>query len=689
MTNISIYNSTPRTVFRGIDDQGAVNIAMPVDSVPIRFPLFINFSPTGSYTDPIAVNGSTIGLTHGGDVLRPSSKFFNHQSVFMRSHFNGAGSAIFLRLKADGSAMSSLRLGIDVVLDELETFTRNPDGTYKRDINGALVPTGETKPIYRAQFRVMQIPDDLDGQSTFGKAAASEGALVSGTGESSTFYPIQDFLGRWDGDLGNHVGFRLSAPSTLDRTPLDADLVDRLKARPYRLQVVSRASDVSAAQTFPTLSGESSMDFTFIDAVDPARGYKEYNIARTLMRTYESEKPEEFTGYGPFSEMHVYTNHLETVLTLLAAAEAEETLEPFDNIHLFNFVTGSDINEVPYHTYRVEGPRDGGILLSDTSSHFLKGGSDGDISTAALNRKWDDLLSGIQTSEIPFEDYARMPYDVIFDSGFPMETKLKFVAFHNLRADTYPHVCTQDVTTPLNTPSEDSSAGLTIRSAFRSMIESPEFGTKSTRFAVANGAGYFADDDYTGMVPFMEYIASKGANYMGAANGRMDPEKTFGRGENNVVTRYVRHNGGIKPLLARNKDWLNGVNYPEFYDMKRMFYAGIQSIHEDHTSPLHSYFNVQICCNLTRIGSVVWRELSGDDQLDDQTFLTEVERRIRLKTHEIYDGRCIVTPRAYYTALDTDLGTHWHLDIEVQFRNIKTVQVLAVVSQRMRTEETA
>lgn len=185
----------------------------------------------------------------------------------------------------------------------------------------------------------------------------------------------------------------------------------------------------------------------------------------------------------------------------------------------------------------------------------------------------------------------------------------------------------------------------------------------------------------------MEYIIFKGAAYMGAANGKMDTRYSFGRGENNIVTRYVRHNAGRKPLGARSSDWENGVNYPEFYDMKRLFYPGLQSIYADHTSPLHSYFNVQICCNQTRIGHMVWRELSGDDQLDDDVFLVEVQNRFQAKTHEVYDGRTVVTPRAYYTALDTALGTHWHLDAENQFKNIKTTQVLAIIAQRVRNEE--
>lgn len=690
-TNISIYSSTPRTVFRGIEDRGAVNISMPVDSTPIRFPLFASFSPFGSYDEPMAVNGSTIDLTHGREVISPRSKFFTHQSVFVRSHFTGGGSAIFLRLKADGSAMATARLGIDLIKDELPVYERNEDGTYKRNSEGKLVETGDVVEGYRAQWRVVPIPmigDPGYEELAFGKGSPSTGEMVSTMdGADSTFYPIMDVMGRWEGETYNNVGFRIFAPSTLSRDALDPDLVDRLGARPYRMQIVRRSGPNASAMGVQTLTGENHLDFTFIDAIDDQVGTREYNLERTYFRSYESEDPDNFTGYGPFSDLVIFHDNLETVLGMLTEAETAYTNEEFDSIHTFNLMTASDINEVPYYTFRVEGPMEGGILLTENSSHFLSGGDDGDVSNEALNAKWSDMLDNLSNSNVPFDDIARMPYDIVVDSGFPLEVKLKFVAFHNLRPDVFPHICTQDVLRPINTPAEDSSILLTLRGEFRAMIESPEFGTAATRFALFNCAGYFADDDYQGLVPFMEYIIFKGAQYMGAANGKMDTRYVFGRGENNIVTRYVRHNGGRKPLNARSKDWENGVNYPEFYDMKRLFYPGIQSIYANHTSPLHSYFNVQICCNQTRIGHIVWRELSGDDQLDDDVFLGEVERRFQEKTHEVYDGRTVVTPRAYYTALDTDLGTHWHLDAENQFKNIKTTQVLAIIAQRARNEE--
>ena len=701
-SNISIYSSTPRTVFRGIKDMGAVNILMPVESVAIRLPLYFNFAPYGSYDEPYYVNGNSVGLTVGQETIMPRSKFFNHQSVFARTTFQAGASAIFKRLRADGANQASLRVSLDVVKDQIPEYSRNPDGSYKRDGNGELITTGVLVDGYFAQWRLDEIPSlsydapqlarfggpDSSGEFDYGIGKRSEGMLVSGNdGEASTLYPIFDVMARWEGGPGNNTGFRLSFPGANGSNPIDPDLAEQLGSAIYRLQVVTRANANSTPQVMPTLMGEDSIDFTFKkDTVDLTTD-KEYDLSRIFFDSYESYDREAFTGYGPFEKLHVYNDHLEELLTLLTEAETAVTEEEFESIDTFNLLTGRDVNGIPYRTFIVQGPADGGILMTENTSHFLQGGDDGDVSEEAYNQKVDELLTGLQSSNFPFDDIARMPYDSVWDTGFPVETKLKFKEFHSLRPDVYIHACTQDVSRRLNSPSEDTSIGMTLRSHFRAASESQEFGTKAARFAVFNSAGYFLNDDYRKIVPFLEWVAMKGAEYMGAADGKMRTEKSFGRGEQNVVTRYVRHNAGLKPLGARNVDWNNGVNYPEFYDMNRLFFAALQSTYSDSTSPIRSYMNVQILCNLTRIGNIVWRELAGDDQMDDGVFLDEVNRRVSDKVFEAYDNRANIVPNAYYTPVDTALGTHYHLDIEAFFNNFKTVMLLAVIARRKRDQE--
>lgn len=684
--SVSVYQSLPRVNFRGVQDESTVNLAMPVESLGIRLPLFFTLAPWGDEAAARYVDASGAKLLYGDEILNPKSAFFTHQNVFLRSNFTGGAKALVQRVVPEDAKQGSGRLALDMVADELPVYERNPDGSFKLDALGAKIDTGTKVDGYRLQWRMVEIPTAED--SAFGVGDASDGTMVSvKDGTVSTLTPIMDMLARFRG--AKNVGFRLIAPTAGSNEPADVDQNERLGTFLYRFQEVQRSSANSTSTLKRTLMGESYVPFSFKEGVVDLTTNVLYSAGDVINQAYESTDPTAFTGYGNFERMHFYTAGMEAILATLAAAEAVASGEAVQEAHLLNILTGVDANGIPYNSFVVEGPSKGGLMFGELTNHYLLGGSDGTLGTASYNTLINDMLDGLEESEIPYASIARMPFDSVWDSGFPMATKLKFAKFHGLRPDVFIHVCTQDVSQPINTPSQDSSIGITLRSTFRAMQESSEFGTKALRFAVFSCAGYLINDDYTGLVPFLEWMCLKGAEYMGAENGEMNSTYAFGRGEQNVVTRYRTHNAGTKPENAKNADWNNGVNFPEWYDMSRLFYAGIQSIYENHTSILHSYFNTQIACNLTRIGHVVWREMSGDDQLTDDEFLDAVNARVVAKTTGRYDGRVDITSNAYYNALDEALSFSWHLNIGMAGENIRTVENLAIISQRRRNEVSA
>lgn len=689
--SISVYSSTPRTNFRGVKDEAAVNLAMPAESLPIRLPLIMSIAPWGDDKRANYIDSGALSLLYGADVINPKTPFFTHQSLFLRTQFQGGGKALFLRLTPEDAKQATARLAVDMVADKLPVYERNADGSFKLDANGAKIDTGETLDGYRLQLRLVQIPvpaGEID--QSFGLGAKGVGTMTSDdSGDTSTLYPIQDYKARWKGSKGNNLGFRLIAPNKGSVDKPDPDLMEELGTYLYRLQVVQRANSNSTATLQRTLSGENYVTFSFKKGVVDLDTSTEYSANKVIQKAYESRDPTAFTGYGPFEDNFVYNNHLDELLGLLKTAEETITGETIADANLINFLTGVDVNGIPYYGFVVEGPAAGGLMVGEASNLFMKGGDDGSINEENYNLMVDAVLDGLATSEVPFTDIARMPYDSVWDTGFPVDTKLKFANFHDLRPDVHVHACTQDVLKPLNTPSQDTSIGVTLRSAFRARQESSEFGTKALRFTVVSNSGYLINDDYDGLVPFLEWWCLKGAEYMGAENGEMNNDYSFGRGEQNIVTRYRDHNAGVKPLEARDTDWANGVNYAEWYDMSRLFYAGMESIFENQTSILHGYLNTCIACNLTRIGHIVWRELAGDSQLDDNEFLDEVNARVTAKTTGKYDSRVDITPNAYYTALDTLLDFSWHLDIQMAGENIRTVENLAIIAQRRRNEEAA
>ena len=679
--NISIYSSMPRTVFRGVKDGSTVQISMPVNSLPIHLPLFMSLAPWGEEDKARFVNANGMELLYGSEVTNASSEFFTHQSQFIKSNFTAGANAFFLRLVDPAATMGSMRFVIDIVADKIPEYQRNSDGSFYRDAGGAKVTTGETIDGYRLQIRKIEIPT-LESVLNYGLGAASEGNLISDdTGDTSTVYPFFDGMARFRGSKASNLGIRFIAPTIASAEPAQDDVAERVGAFMYRIQEVERSTSNSSPSVIQTLNGSMYQDFTFkTGTIDPNTNVN-YDISKNLLKAYEGETTETFTGWGHFSRIHVYNNHLATVLNMLAASETAATGETV-TADMINFLTGVDVNGIPYYSFVVEGPDEGGLLISDSTTHYFEGGSDGEVSTEKYNELHDAFLENLENSEVPLYDIAKYPFTSVWDSGFPLATKVKYTAFHNLRPDIFTAVCTQDITEDLNTPAEDSSIAITLRSTFRAQQESSEFGTKPYRFFLQSQAGQLIDDTYDGLVPFLESTLIKLAEYGGASDGALKPENSFGRGSQNTIDRYRNHNCISRKPGARNTDWSNGMTYAESFDIDQIFVAGYQSMYETQNSVMNSLINMVILCNLQRIGHIVWRNWTGDSKLTPDEFVDALNKNITDLTTDRYDSRAIIQPNCFYTRLDDDLGFSYHVDIECGLDNNRTVEHLAIIARR-------
>lgn len=691
-TSVSPNSSLPRTNFRGIRPEEAASVPIDIESLPQRLPLFFTFAPWGETDKARMVSGSTLSRFFGDNVLNPLGAYYSHQSYFIGEQFRGAGQALIQRLDLPDAKQASSRLSIDVVLDDIPQYERNADGSFRRDsVTGEKIPTGTSLPGIRIQHRQIEIPvDTVTGESTFGRGSEEQGTMTSAaSGDVSRLIPYLDTLARFKGKRGDNEGFRLSAPTRTSRIAADDELNERLGAFVYRIQCIQRASSNARPTVQQTLLGSQQRDFTFTaDAIDDETGTI-YDAQRAILESYETDNPEQFLRYGVFEDIHVYSELLSSVLAEMAALETAHTGTEISGDQI-NFLTGTDVNGVPYYTIVVEGPTQGGLVMGDTTNLYFKGGADGEMSDEIFNELVTDIVTNLENSEVPYHDIAALPYDSVWDSGFPIETKRLFANFHNLRPDVHVHACTQDVLLPTNTPEQDTSVMILLRSHYRSMLESEEFGTGAVRFTVCGNAGIRIGDAYRKQTPYLAYLCYLGALYMGAGDGAMVARNSFGKGSDNVLPAYRKHNAFTKSWIGMQTDWDNGMNFAQTYDMNRQSWMGLRSMYEDMNSVLSTYINVCIACNLTRIGHIVWRMWSGDSKLSDELFLQRVQEEVTRLTHEKYDDRAVITPRAYRRAVDVSARKFmWHLDIEMAVDAGRTVQNLAIIAQDRRSANDA
>jgi hypothetical protein len=687
MSNISIASSLPRTIIRGFKDESGAPQILEEESLPIHLPLIPLLTSWGPHDDAILTGGNGFNAVFGSDSLDFSKPFATHQTAVANAVLAEGNLAFIRRLVSPDAKAAQVRLGLDIVETDVPQYERNPDGSYKRNSSGALIATGNTVRGHRGRWAARSV-DVIDGESTFGKATASDGDLVAADGSISTFYPFLDTEVRFVGSRGSNIGFRLAAPTLKSAIQANADLVQEAGAFIYRFYAVERADAQSSASVKSTRQGEQYVEFSLKEGVIDRSTELAYFADEVLLEAYEASNPEEFTGYGPFSKLHFYHDHVQTLVESVFVHEEAHGLltSSVTPEHTINLLTAHSVEGVPYYSFQLDGAMDGGLLFTESTNHFAKNGSDGELGNEVFDQLVREELVAFNDGPIPYSDSAMYPFSCFYDSGFSMETK-KQMANLLQRPDVWVVASTQDANGRLNSNSEESSIASALRAYFRSVPESEYYATGTCRVVVMGNAGELIGSKYKGILPFTVAFARKSASYMGAANGYMSPNNSFDSAPGNIVRDFKNHNATFKPANARNQDWQNGLVFAQNFDRNSIFWPGLQTIYDDNTSILNSFFNMAICCNLTRVGERAWRNFTGNSKLTNEQFVRRVDDYITEQTNGRYDDRGLITPKSYYTAGDESRGYSWHTDITFASQGMKTVETLTIVAKR-RDEET-
>ncbi len=684
MSSVSMASSLPRTEVLGFKDVSGRGQPLEIVDLPIFLPFSPLFTSWGPSDTASLVSGDGFNSIYGAESFYAGSKFLSHQAAMLQKVLQTGAMSLVRRMKPAGAKVATLRVWVDVLADEVPQYERNVDGTFKRT-NGELVETGETVDGHRVRFHI-----DEPGEENLRNGQSTTGAMVNATtGEPSTMYPLFDIEARFFGAKGSNFGIRLVAPTTNSSTPANAELIEEQGAYLYRLSILERANSNSTGSPLMNMNGEPSVEFSLKQGVVDPKTKINYAYDKRILKAYEDNDPEVFTGYGPLKSFHVYKANLDLVLAKLYSTEQDFGLinSEVTPEHAINLFGGVDVNGVPYYSIKIEGPSEGGALFGDAATHWLQGGNDGDVTPEAYDAAVREELNVFGQGEIPYADRASFPMSAFIDTGFTLETKLLMANIMAVRPDAWVLAATQDVLEPLNTPEEDSSIGAALRNALSLVPESEFYNTGACRAVVMKHAGIYLDSAFDGILPFTVDFAVKVATYMGGA--RMRSGYAPDNGIYRVVTRFVDHNAKFRPVKPRNTDWQNGISSAEPFDHRnQVFFPGIQTVYHDNTSVLNAFFPMAICCHLNRIGELAWRMFTGDSRMTADEYTTNVDRFIEEQIKDRYDGRANITPSSYYTPADTQRGYSWHTDIEGLFDGMKTVQALTVVAGRRTGQET-
>jgi hypothetical protein len=702
----TIRNATPRAILRGIKDESGRPPVYEPEFVPTHLPHVFLFTERGP-TTPQLTYGDHMVRMFGRSSFDYRSPYTTHQTVLANT-INAEGNRLMVQriVPPGANPPAAIRLSVDFMPEDLPTYERDVDGKYTRDDDGNPVPTGDTTSGYVFRWFFEEVLDPTDDgrllentdprllesgidrvlEDIVGKATSRTGNMTNNAGEQSTIYPILEWEVQDFGSYGNRIGLRMSAPTTDSGLQVDANVIEDQRAYLYRMAFVERDTNTSTGKVLETLWGERHVDFSFKEGTFNENTNQELYYEDAIIPRYTQEPVGGMNEIrSPIGRIELYDEYFDDLLTKVHALEAARGTvsdDPEDR-HLMNVFMGHDYNNVPYASVKILGPVDDGVHLIENATYYLKGGYDGVMNHSTFDDMVQYELKNFGDLEAKVLDTAIYPQSVFYDSGFSLDTKKAFFVPMGRRKDVWVVVSTQDVSLPQNSPSEESSIAIALRTAARIYPESVIYGTSTCRAIVHGQSGYLLSSTYKGLLPLSIEFAQKCARYMGSGIGSWTSGRAFDKPGNNRVTMFKGVNAEWRNINVRENDWANGLVWVQNYDRRSLFWPGIQTVYDDDSSVLNSAANMMIAVELQKVAERTWRDLTGISYLTPEQFVERSDRLIKSRTQGRFDNRVVVVPETFFTQNDEQRGYSWSCKIHLYAPNMKTVGTFTIVAHRI------
>lgn len=686
----TILNAAPMTRLLGTQDMSTRPPVAEAEALPQHLPKFYIYAEQGP-TAPQLVVGASRTAMYGANSFDERQPYATHQTVLANRVDAQGNAGMYERLQPDDAAPpATIRLMLDVLPCKVPVYQRNSDGSIVLDANGNPATTGQSVQGFKAKWIAKEVELAEDGSSTFGQATQEAGDQVdTDSSTQSKRFPFGDFEISSFGKHGNNKGLRLSAPTTKSSTPMDTTLMSVVGAFPIRLACVARPDPNTTASVVTTLAAEQYIDAVLkpntIDQND-ALAYVGDKFIQAYSNTTDPQYP---AVYGPFGRMHIYDDVVEQLLQSFYEAEfpVADAFSDFtgaDGEHfLFNMIGGVSSQGVPYTTFQLITSGGQAVRLSENSTIFAQGGTDGTMNEDLFAKLVAVKVADYADQNSYLMDTAKYPESIIYDSGFPLETKKALCQFIAERKDTFVVLSTHTVGQPPLTASQESALAVALRTRLQMYPESEYFGTPVVRGMIVGRCGTLTGSLYRKKLPLTVQVAARAAAYMGAGNGQWKLGFAFDEAPLNQVSMFTDINVTFTPVTVRNKDWANGLVWVESYDRRSVYFPALHTVYDNDTSVLTGFFTAMACVQLQKVGDRSRREFSGNSKLTNAQLIEKVNKFIDDNTSGRFDGRFIIKPVTTITSADAQRGFSWTTAIQIYAPNMKTVGTLSVEAYRI------
>lgn len=688
-----ILNAAPMVIDQGTRDLSTRVVPQVPLQIPQHLPKVFIFAEKGK-VGPQYVDFDSVSLTklYGDDTFDVNKKYFTHQTPFLQAFAAAGNNCVVHRLVAPNAKdVANLALYLDVLPTQVPLYVKNSDGSLELDSNGQPIPQldSSNNPILVAGYKLAWVIDKTVanvGQYQRGLLTQRNGLQVDGTTQS-TQYPIFEFAAADPGEAGNKLAIRLFAALQTDITPFPSNILNDGKMYPFYFQMVKLVDQLTGkTNTILNKFGASSVKFVAKNkGIDPASGAV-IDLEKTVKDQYIDLPIAQSTDLGT---VYVYHNNLQTVLTNIYNAEKvisdphRDSIINNNQMNIFgiNFLSFTSSNGSPYQAAKlVDIP--GSVRLTKNTNLFLSGSSDGTITANLLDTLVAADMDNYNNSLHEYNDLVMHPESIIYDSGFTLDTKKALAKFISRRKDTYIVYSTFAHDAPSSTLGDQYSVGVALKTMAELYPESATFGTPVMRGIICAGSGELINSLYINRVPLTYEVAYKAARYMGAKSGAWKNGFAFDRAPMSIVTQLKNIDITWVPASTRNTLWSAGINFVLNYQVGTQFFPALQTVYENDTSVLNSFFTTVAIAYLNKVAHAAWREFSGSISLTNAQLEEQVNLFVANMVKDKFDGKFIIQPNATVTELDNLRGYSWTLPIKIYANNLKTVMTTYVEAYR-------
>lgn len=722
MTTATIINAAPMHIMLGTQDLSTRAVDIEPERIPTHLPKVYIYAKRGPTTPQLVVGASRTQM-YGEDTFDLHKKWANHATLYSNM-FNAAGNAQMIErvVPDDIGPVANVLLSLEVLETTIDLYKRLPDGSYETDpVTLEPVVVGKTRG-YQCKWITSTI-DKVQDIENFGHATIKTGTKVgkieaglvpphyTGTGNptsvhlsgivvnpdqsvstQSKIYPIMEFRASSVGEDGNRTGVRIWSPTDSSNYSFDSRIMPRAKVYPFRMAVVRKEDGVTTAKVKETIYGEQNVLVSFKEHTTNPITTGPLSLDDVFLDSYQNIKDHRYpVQLGDFGDVKVYHKNIELLLNTFYQTEVEYlksnptvssdfNTDATDEAYMFNIIGGHNFNGWKYNTFQLD---KAGVLLSPVTNIFNQSGSDGTMNDELFAKLVESRVSEYGNPNSELMENAVHVESVIYDSGFPLETKYKLLNFISQRKDTFVFLSTFEHGKRRLTPSEDTSTAIALRTRAEFYPESDYFGTPVMRAYIQGRSAKIRTSTWRHDVSPLYSIGKKLSNYMGSGNGKWKIGGGIGGAPNSVIEDLTDFSNLFTPALARNRDWEAGLNWVMHFDRKDVFIPATKTVYNNDTSVLNSVTTVLAICELQKIADRAWRYFSGVDNLTNGQLKERCEAFILNNIEGKFDSRFVIEPEVYFTDSDIQRGYSWSLRIKIYAANMKTVMTSHITAYRM------